>query len=244
MDYLQEIDRYFQAPVSEEESRNFAKRIENDPHFAEEVAFYLGAYGAGAAINAEQKKQIFKEIYNQLPKEKKPLRSAPSPIRRLIPYLTAAALVSGIIIRSLVISPTLTQELANNYIKAHLQTLDGVKMGPTDSLQRGVSLYNEGRFNEALEVFENMVKKDPSNYTAVENAGLSALRMGDYDKALLYFRKLQSFTTLHINPALVYQALTLMKRNRPGDTRTATQLLRQAEQDQNMKQDAEELLKK
>ena len=66
---------------------------------------------------------------------------------------------------------------------------------------------------------------------AIENAGIASLRLQHYDKALEYFKQLESHDKLYANPALLYQALTLMKRNNPGDTQMAKLLLQQIDHD-------------
>ncbi|HEY4966052.1 MAG TPA: hypothetical protein VII28_06620, partial [Puia sp.] len=74
------------------------------------------------------------------------------------------------------------------------------------------------------------------------DAGLAALRLKDYNKALIYFRQLETYTLLS-NPALLNQAITLMIRNQPGDADSAKQLLqRVVQKDQEGKEDAEQWL--
>ena len=66
-----------------------------------------------------------------------------------------------------------------------------------------------------------------------------------YDKAINYFSQLGNYTYFMQTPGKFYHALTLMKRNQPGDNETAKQLLQQVvENDLEGKKDAEEWLKK
>ena len=60
--------------------------------------------------------------------------------------------------------------------------------------------------------------------------GIVYLRLANYDKAFLYFQQLENYP-LYSNPAIFYQALTLMKRNGPGDKQNAKQLLQQVVKD-------------
>jgi tetratricopeptide (TPR) repeat protein len=55
-------------------------------------------------------------------------------------------------------------------------------------------------------------------------AGIVYLQLGNYEKALQYFRQFEN-DTLYSNPSLFYQALTLLKRNLPGDKQKARELL-------------------
>ena len=56
-------------------------------------------------------------------------------------------------------------------------------------------------------------------------AGIVALRLGEYDKAINHFVQLESYTHLYSNPGKFYHSLTLMKRDLPGDAERAKQLL-------------------
>jgi tetratricopeptide (TPR) repeat protein len=117
--------------------------------------------------------------------------------------------------------------MADKYIKDSFQTLR-VKMGTSqDSLQNAVQLYNEGQLTSSAEIFEDIAQRDSSNTKAITNAGIAYLRLGNYDKALVYFQQLEKYTSLYINPGKFLHALTLLKRNQPGDKQQARQLLQQ-----------------
>jgi tetratricopeptide (TPR) repeat protein len=100
-------------------------------------------------------------------------------------------------------------------------------MGGRNSLQDGIDLYNKGKLEQALAHFEQMSQKDSTDFRAREYAGLTAFRLRDYDKAMIYFKQLETFTKHFSNPALFDEALTHMKRNKPGDADSAQQLLQQ-----------------
>jgi hypothetical protein len=52
------------------------------------------------------------------------------------------------------------------------------------------------------------------------------LRLGEYDKAISYFSQLGAYK-LYRNPGKFYQAVTLMKRNQPGDKERARDFLQE-----------------
>ena len=140
--------------------------------------------------------------------------------------------------------PVSTKQLADRYIAEQLQSLS-IQMGKQDSMQVAINLYNEGKLTDALRSFESIIQSDTSNIEAKEHAGVIMLRLQYYDKALDYFRQVETHSDLLINPALFYQALTLMKRNRPGDAEKAKQLLQLVVQnDLYGKEYAEKWLKK
>ncbi|HKC35456.1 MAG TPA: tetratricopeptide repeat protein, partial [Chitinophagaceae bacterium] len=117
-------------------------------------------------------------------------------------------------------------QLAESYIGSHLNSLS-IRMGEnSDSMQAGLDLFNKGQLNDAAQKFENIIQHDSDNADAKKFAGIVYLRLANYDKALQYFQQLEKYS-LFSNPAKFYQALTLMKRNAPGDKQEAQQLLQE-----------------
>jgi hypothetical protein len=214
MDNLDYIERYFTSEPDKDGTREFEERITLDPAFAEEVAFYLSAHHVARESSRSEKKKIFKEVYKNYQADDKKT----TPVRKLMYGIAAAAVATGIIFGIYTVrgsdSP---KELAGQYVKENLQTF-GVRMSSrSDSIQDGLRLYNEGKPAEALLQFEKIIQSDSSNSLAKKYAGLSALQIKDYDKALAWFRDLELYKKLYSNPGLFYQALTLMERDLPGD---------------------------
>src|SRR6185436_11269721 len=92
-EHLGYIDSYFNKELSPEECRIFELRIEQDPAFAEEVAFYLNTLNEAKAQLAVQKKERFREIYQEIrPSQHRGL------VRKLLPYISAAAAVAIVVL--------------------------------------------------------------------------------------------------------------------------------------------------
>ncbi|HXB30662.1 MAG TPA: tetratricopeptide repeat protein [Puia sp.] len=249
MDNTDYIESYFTKELLPDQSREFEKRIESDPVFADEVAFYLSALTVSKELAHDEKKEHFKTLYEENSiRSQIPVRniSAKHPFRKLIYYIAAAALVAGIIFGTYTFTNTVSaQELARNYETEELQKLGVTMGGSPDINQEGLNLYNDGKYAEALSYFETIIRSDSANSTAKQNAGLSALRLKRYDEALNWFKKLETYNKLYSNPAIFYQALTLMDRNQPGDDTQAKQLLEQIVQNNlDKKEVAEKWLKR
>jgi len=240
MDNLDYIENYFTDKPGPELTREFEERIKSDPGFAEEVAFYMTAREVSKEASGIAKKQRFKETYQK----NRVVRYGH--VRKLVNYIAAAAVLSGIIFGTYIFfRPVSPQELAGQYEKEHLQTLAVTMSGRSDSLQAGLSLYNDGKYSEALSQFENILRTDTSNFSAREYAGISALRLKEYDRALSYFEQMETHKGLYSNYAQLYEALTLMKRNLPGDAERAKQILQKiASEDLEGKEFAQEWLRK
>ena len=222
MDSLEYIDNYYQGPRSPEETRLFEQRILEDPAFAQELAFYLSSREAARGLEDEVKQDRFRQLYGQTR-----IVQAEGKIRKMWPMVAAAAVLIVIVFGIWMFPRTGNpKNLADEYIGREFVSLD-VTMGKQDSMQVGVALYNEQQFPAALLQFESILRSDTSNTMALENAGKTAIRLGAYDKALTYFRRLENNPHLYANYGLFYEALTLMRRNLPGDDVQAKKLLQE-----------------
>ncbi len=114
--------------------------------------------------------------------------------------------------------------MADRYIKDNFFVLPGT-MGERDSMQTAIRLNNDNQLPEALRILEQLARSDPKNETAIKDAGIVCLRIKAYDQALTYFTRLQQMQYLNSNPGKFYTAITLLKRNLPGDKETAKNLL-------------------
>lgn len=224
MEEMEYIEDYFNSQPTEAEKQQFAQRITNDISFAEKVAFYISANGAIKEQLEQEKKQQFREIYQQ----RKVLQVIKSPVRKIWRYLAAACVVAAVMLVTWFITGDKNSpaQLADQYIEQQFKTLS-VTMGTQDSLQNGLNLFNSGKLKEAQQLFEAFLKNNPTNSTAKKYAGVASLRLSDYGKALSYFSLLASDTSLYSNSGKFLEALTLLKRNKTGDQASAKILLEQ-----------------
>lgn len=218
------IDDYFNRSNTDEQKQEFEQRIIHDTSFAQEVAFYISTHNVVKEQLQTQQKERFREIYEQ----QKVILPHKQPVKQMWRYLVAACTVAIIAVSRLLFSSGISpKQLADEYIQQNWKTLDVAMGRGQDSLQQGLSLFNTGKPGAALVQFENMLKHDSANFMAKKYAGIAALRMSQYDKALFYFAALARDTTLHSNPGKFYQAVVLFKRNGPADTDAAKKLLRE-----------------
>ncbi|MBS1604021.1 MAG: hypothetical protein JST42_15240 [Bacteroidetes bacterium] len=259
MDSLEYIDDYFKGLFTADQKKEFEQRILSDPSFAEELAFYLNTRALLKDDLDEGRKARFKELYLQnkameiggsgergdLQRGEPSVRKI-SPVRKLWPYPAAAAVLIAAVAVWLVFSAgSSSDRLAGQYIHDQLKNLPVRMSSVQDSLQKAIALYNEDRLPEAQAQFERLLERDSARAQARIYSGIVCLRLEEYDKALNYFRQLEADTTLYNNPALFYESLTLMKRNHPGDSQKARQLLQLVvDRDLDKKEDAQRLLLK
>jgi tetratricopeptide (TPR) repeat protein len=242
MDNIDYIDTYFGGELSPEEANQFDKRIQEDPAFAEEVSWYLGARSALQQTNIEERMARFRELYRQ--ESGFPMKSNAHTRGWLQIGVAAAVLVIVVMSWLLFLRPADPSVLADRYIRQNLAELP-LNMGKAEPIQTGIALYNAARFPDALREFEFLIRLDSLNTTALLDAGIVSLRMENYDKALEYFMTVQNHTDPRVSPALFYKSLTLLRRNHPGDEDAAKQQLRRIVQENlNKQENARELLRK
>lgn len=238
MERLEYIDDYFKGELLPEQAREFEKRIAEEPQFAEEVVFYINTYQVAKAQLVEDKKRRFLKIYQEADTS-----VSARPLKRIWQYAAAAVIVVMLVGGYLFIQPTRAEKLADNYIQKNLQTLRVTMGSATSDLQTGLGLYNKTKLQAALKQFEAVIHSDTANYNAKKYAGIVYLRLEQFDKALLYFKQLEKYPGLFANPGKFYQALTLMKRNHPGDIQRSKQLLHEViKYDLEGKESAQDLL--
>ncbi len=245
--YLEYIDAYFQRMLDPEETKRFEQKIRDDKDFADEVAFYLSAKQSLKEEAEKEKKERFRELLAQ----QSPVIdiNRHRSIKRIWIYrVSAAAAVLICVFFAWYFffsnNSATPHQMADNYLNKDLKTLPVKMSAETDSLQSGLRLYNNGQYDSALIIFETIARRDTGNYVPRKYAGIVYLQLGNYEKALQYFKQFEN-ETLYANPSLFYQALTLLKRNLPGDKQKAKDLLQQVVGDDlEGKEPAQQWLKK
>jgi len=232
------IDDFFRGTPGPDEKKEFEKRLQEDPAFAEEVAFYVATINVLKEDAHADRRERFRNFRSVAPAEDveedikvKPMRNS----RRLSwMYAAAASMLILLTVGWWVFGNRETpQEMCDNYINKEFKELRGTTMGGTqDSLQLALDLYNsKGKPNEALQIFLDLDAKDSTvNSELKKNIGIVYLKLGDYDKALEYFKQLKDINGLRYNPGEFLQAITLLKRNQSGDAELAKKYLQHVDE--------------
>jgi tetratricopeptide (TPR) repeat protein len=229
MKNLDYIDDYFNGTHSSAKTQAFEKRVKEEPQFAEEVAFYLTAM---KSIREEVRAERKEEYYTLFKDMRLPEDPIVRPWVKIIRYAAAAVVLIGLLttIYLFSVSPASKEQLADNYIQENFATLN-VSMGVAeDSLEKAKDLYNKGRYQEAMVVLDVLARNEDAKRTVFEYAGITCLRLKQYDKALQFF-DLMAARQGYGNAALFYQALTRMRRNKDDDLVKAKDLLQKIVKD-------------
>ena len=242
MNNMEYIEDYFNGSKTDDQKKDFEQRIVNDVSFSEDVAFYIATNAALKEKLRNEKKERFRESYDQT----KTISMAARPAKRIWRYAAAASVVAllGFLSWFLLNTHQSAQQLAEKYVEQNWTILD-VKMNDGgEDLQKGAALFNDRKLEGALAVFEGILKKDSTNFDALKYAGITSLLLKQYEKALDYFSLLAAESEVHANPGRLYESVTLLKRNRGGDETAAKIRLKEiVEKDMEGKKEAEQWLK-
>ncbi|ADB38724.1 hypothetical protein [Spirosoma linguale] len=221
---LETIENYVTGQLTPDERTRFEAALRTDPAVAEALAFYMLSKQAAKEQAREQRK-------SELDSLRKPASIWSVPMRWAAAASITVLLGLGWYFFRPTNSPEMASRRADAYIAQHFMqlptTMDGSSSGSTtaDSLKTAVGLVNSGKLAEADALAQDILKRQPTNDSALKYAGIVALRRENYDQAISLFHRLSERTDLYSNPGLFYESLTLLKRGRPMDKEQAKKLL-------------------
>ena len=239
---LEKIDKYFNNELSLSERQDFDNQLIIDKELQENVAFYLNTRAAAKQLADEKRRTEFEELRKKLSQ-----KSGDSGKIKSMIWLSGLAASIVMIVGFWWFSRTpdvSANVLADTYIQEHFQNLPVKMDANTDSLQMGLRLFNEQKLSEAQTVFENILKRKNNDSEAIKYAGITALRLKNYDKAVEYFKDLASQKELFANPGKFYQAIALLKQSPKNQEKADTLLKEVIDRNLEGKQEASLLLGK
>ncbi|MBS1745491.1 MAG: tetratricopeptide repeat protein [Bacteroidetes bacterium] len=243
-DNTEYIDSYFQYQLNSEERKTFEQRCETDNAFANEVAIYIASRKALYKTLLEQKMQQWKteEITEKI---ERPVisMSKRTTFSKWLMYAAAACIL--LVVSMLIFEKTSsTKNYASNYFTENYSTLAHTMDASHDSMQLGISAYNDKDFTTAIRLFEGVAIADPNNSDAIKYAGLTYFQQKNYTKAIEKFNVLSTMQ-LFSNPGDFLKALTLLERNNKGDKEQAKTLLEKVKsENEEGSNNVDEILKK
>ena len=208
------IEKYFNGLLNKEEKALFEEQMRIDSTLLSDVAHYIQLQ---QALKNNQLADRHSSWQNASKKKTYSLKNVFSMAAILTLFIGGAWYWTSSSVLNL-------EQQADVYIKEQFQERSIQMSASKDSTQKAIALFNEGDLKSSLEVSESMLKRQSENAEQLELAGITALRLNDYEKALSYFRKMETLD-LYENPSVFYQAITLLKRKAPLDIQEAEKLL-------------------
>ena len=219
---LEQIDKYFNNELSLSERQDFEIQLVKNEALKESVSFYLNARTAAKQLADDKRRGEFEEIRKTLSQKSK---------GNIKPMIWLSGLAASIV---MIIgfwwfsrTPDVSVDvLADTYIEEHFQNLPVKMDASADSLQMGLRLFNEQKLPEAQTIFEQILNRKNTDSEAIKYAGITALRLKKYNKAIEYFKKLSFDKNLFANPGKFYQSIALLKQS-PKNQEEAEILLKE-----------------
>lgn len=208
------IEKYFSDKLNEQEKAELEQQIRNDETLIQDVAYYIQLK---QALKQETLETRHAEWHSNKPVKK---------LQRSNIFWAAAVLLAVIGAGWYWLhSPSITlEEYAHHYVEQNFNHRN-VQMGATkDSMQLALSLFNEGKLQQSLNISNSIIAAHPDNAEQLELSGITYLRLNDYNNALAKFKQMEPLD-LYDNPSVLYQAITLLKRKEPLDSQEAEKLL-------------------
>jgi len=223
MDNFDYIESYFDGHLGAEEKREFEDRCAVDEAFGQDVAFYVQTRQALRAELLDRKRAE----WSALGANPAVRQVRPAPVRQIIRISAAAVILLAAVALYLLFRPAGPSQLAASYIHTHYHQLSQTMDGSADSLQQGITAYNNRQYPQALAFFTGILRAHPRNPDALLYSGVVYLRLKNYDEALTQFDGLAGIAGLYSNPGMFLKAATLLQRDAPGDRAAARRLLQE-----------------
>jgi tetratricopeptide (TPR) repeat protein len=237
---LEKIDKYFNNELSLSERQDFENQLVDNSELRETVSFYLNTRNAAKQLADDKRRVEFEEL-------RKKLSQKSDNAGKIKPTIWLSGLAASVV---LIVGfwwfsrtpDAATDVIADTYIQEHFQNLPVKMDAVADSLQIGLRLFNEQKLTQAQIVFESILKRKNDDSEALKYAGITALRLKEYDKAIQYFQNLASQKELFANSGKFYKALALLQKS-PTDKQEAEILLKEVvEQNLEGKEEALKML--
>ncbi|MGB5943040.1 MAG: hypothetical protein WBG71_09175 [Leeuwenhoekiella sp.] len=210
------INTYFERKLSPEEQRQFEELYENDPEFREEVAF---REDLKKVVTRQERGQI-KERLQQL-KSIQQVSPEVNKVRRLYPWVVAAASIAAILVIMMYVVNPIGQQ--TNYDALYAENFTPYE-NVVHPIQRGdaaasleteaFTAYEFNKYEKAAQLFEELQKQSTENYLNFYR-GISLMQLNRHQEAtkeLKYY--LSTGGTLDVR-AKWYLGLCYLKLDKP-----------------------------
>jgi tetratricopeptide (TPR) repeat protein len=205
---LEQIEKYLNNELSLSERQDFENQLTTDSALVKNVAFYVNTRTAAKELSIEKRKEEFERLRKEI--QTRPIRKAKS-------FIWVSGIAASLFLALGIwwfSKPSFTSDaLADTYIQEHFENLPVKMDANADSLQMGLRLFNEQKLAEANVIFEGILQRKTKDSDALKYAGITALRLKNYDKAIQDFHNLSQQTNLYSNPGKFYEALALLKQS-------------------------------
>ncbi|QJD79325.1 tetratricopeptide repeat protein [Spirosoma rhododendri] len=229
MNELETIENYVNGLLSPDERARFDAELAYNSALAESLAFYVLTQEVARQQALDTRKAELAALRTRpVPSEAsvRPLWGSAGMVRWLA---VAASVVLVLAVGYYALRPK-TDTLAaltTTYANERFGQLPVTMGGKSDDVQQGIARFNDGQIARADSLFETALRTQPQRDDALTYAGITAFRLGQYDRAIDRFQRLGQLPGRFANPGPYYEALARLRRNLPDDKSRAKGLLEQ-----------------
>lgn len=239
-DQLDQIEKYLSGELSKEEKKHFEGQMKENDELRNQVENHRRFIkGLELGFNRELKAQLQQEEQRLAAQEPEVKRQLP------LQYFIGIAAAVALILVSVFLWRTPSVDSAELFA-AYYQPYPNIESPVSradNSVQNAYTLYEQGLFGEALDLFSQLISETPGDPAPVFYSGICQLELDETEKAIAQFKSVQTMEKSNYSKAaLWYEGLASIKID---DKSRATEILTGlSEGDDNYAMRSAELLEK
>lgn len=219
------VAAFLHHELTTEEIRLLEADLRADPSLAEELAFFLYVK---KTFRDKAKQQKLEKRHDEWQQKRR--RSITRPLwGRIAAAAAVLIVVAGLGWIVMMNEKADLRGYSAQYVADSFSSIS-VHMGETiehDSLQLAINAYNNGDPKTAQLLTRQILSHSPHNWEAMRVGGIAALKLREYDSAILLFRTLGDETSLFGNPGRFYEAIARIEEGSEENLTLAKGLLRE-----------------
>jgi tetratricopeptide (TPR) repeat protein len=208
-DQLDQIEKYLSGELSKEAAESFEKQMSENDELRNQVENHR-RFIKGLALGFNR------ELKAQLQQEEQRLASQDIETKRRLPlqyFIGIAAAVTLILVSVFLLrAPSVNSaELFTAYYQPY-PNIESPVSRDDNAEQNAYTFYEQGRYEEALDLFSQLISENPANPAPVFYSGICHLELDASEKAVVLFQSVQSMEKSNYSKAaLWYEALASLK---------------------------------
>lgn len=214
-DYTRIIENYLDGELSDEELLRFNNELNTNKQLGEELQFHKDIY---EAISREDEMELRRKLGNIVSEYDKRKINIP---KKTLSYVLAASvaimILAGCLYMALMPGMLADQRLFSMYYEPYEKAgnIRSASDALNDALEIGMNKYDNKNYQEAEEIFKNILVHDGKNMLVRLYAGICHLELENYDKAVESFNIIiDDGDNLFVENAEWYLALGYLKNSK------------------------------
>lgn len=195
IDYSEKIDRYLDGQMSQDELSWFKKEQDQNPDLRRDLEFQQNMRAAILEDEVLQFRQVLEAAQADYEHNKvieHPSRGKFSKTFRIVAAIAAILVATGFFAWYTLHGGMSNRQLYEMYFKPYKVSMNvrGVADDTQAEIRKALSMYENGNYQQALPLFENVLKNSPANFAVNLYTGISLMELQQYSSATESFAKI------------------------------------------------------